>query len=309
MNYKKQKPNFFYFALLTFLSLATLTTTAFGQKIANTATDTLVNTTPNSLSNVSTKQTTDKIANTDTDTLINTSPDPLAGPTPSSDVIVETPVADPLETFNRHTFAFNEAIDRILMKPVATLYNNIMPKPVNQGIHNFYNNIGTLPTIANDILQLNFYQGMRDFWRFAFNTTLGIGGLFDVSTRLGLKYYSNDFGLTLTSWGYRSSTFIVFPFFGPSTIRDGVALPVDYLAFSIYPYVEPISRRYALYTLGAVDRRAQLLKLEGVMEEAALDKYTFIRDAYLQRRAAQIEQTKHLGYREQVESQSQTGTH
>ncbi|RDI41710.1 MlaA family lipoprotein [Aquicella lusitana] len=213
---------------------------------------------------------------------------------------------DPLERFNRVMFTFNDKLDQFILKPVATVYNKIMPKPLNKGIHNFFNNIGELPTIANDVLQLNFYQASNDFWRFGVNTTVGILGFFDVASRINLKYYSNDFGLTLAAWGYKSSNYLVLPFFGPSTIRDGIGLPVDYFAFSVYPYIEPDSTRYAVYALGAVDRRAQLLKFESVMEEAALDKYVFVRNAYLQRRSYQIEQNKQRGYQYQADQQEET---
>lgn len=209
------------------------------------------------------------------------------------------PVKDPYQGFNRAMFTFNDKLDQFILKPIATFYNKIMPKPLNQGVHNFYNNINTLPTIANDLLQLNFYQASNDLWRFGINTTIGIGGFFDMASRMQLKPYTNDFGLTLATWGYKNSNYVVWPFFGPSTVRDGIGLPVDYFAFSIYPYVEPTSTRYALYTLGVIDRRAQLLKFESVMEEAALDKYVFVRDAYMQRRTYQIQQNQQLGYREQ----------
>ena len=232
--------------------------------------------------------------------------DPVADSNAGSDDLLPddepAPQKDPLEKLNRGIFTFNDKIDKIVLKPVATVYNKIMPKPLNQGVHNFYNNIGTLPTIANDILQLHFYQAANDIWRFGINSTIGIAGFFDIATRMNLKYYSNDFGLTMARWGYKNSTYIVWPFFGPSTIRDGIGIPVDYFAFSVYPYVNPTSARYELYGLGVVDRRAQLLKIESVMEEAALDRYVFVRNAYTQRRRYQIEQNLNdLGYKQQQE--------
>lgn len=210
--------------------------------------------------------------------------------------------ADPLEGFNRAMFTFNDKLDTFVLKPVATLYNKIMPKPLNQGIHNFFNNLGEVPTIANDILQFNFYQMANDLWRLGINTTVGIGGLFDIASRMQLDYYANDFGLTLAKWGWRKSTYLVLPFFGPNTLRDGIEIPVDYYAFSVYPYIEPTSTRYAIYGLGVVDRRAQLLQFQSVLEEAAIDKYIFIRNAYMQRRAYQIEQTDHRSYGDQIKA-------
>jgi phospholipid-binding lipoprotein MlaA len=201
---------------------------------------------------------------------------------------------DQLQGFNRFMYTFNDKIDIIILKPIATLYNKIMPKPLNKGVHNVYINIGNLPTIANDILQLHFYQMTNDFWRLAINTTVGIGGLFDVAGRIGLEPYTNDFGLTLARYGFRNSIYLVLPFFGPSTLRDTIGMPVDYYV-SIYPYIYPRSTRYGIYGLGVVDRRAQLLQFEPIMEEAALDKYIFIRNAYLQRRTFLIEQNRNFG--------------
>jgi phospholipid-binding lipoprotein MlaA len=162
--------------------------------------------------------------------------------------------------------------------------------------------LGQLPTVANDILQLNFYQAMNDSWRFVINSTVGIGGLFDVASRIGLKYYANDFGLTLAIWGWRDSTYLVLPLFGPNTIRDVVEIPVDYY-FSVYPYLRPPSRSWQLYGLGIIDRRAQLLQFQSVFEQAAIDKYVFTRNAYLQRRAYQIEENRRIGYRGQTSCQ------
>lgn len=203
---------------------------------------------------------------------------------------------DPLEGFNRVMFTFNDKLDTYFMKPIATLYSAIMPKPLNAGIHNFYNNIGELPVIANDFLQFNFFQMVSDVWRLTINTTLGIGGFIDMASRMGIPFYSNDFGLTLARWGYTDSTYLVLPFFGPSTIRDGLGLPVDYYGFSVYPHIDPESTRYQIYALGVVDRRAQLLQFQPVFEEVALNKYVFTRNAYMQRRAFQMEQNRHLGY-------------
>jgi phospholipid-binding lipoprotein MlaA len=205
---------------------------------------------------------------------------------------------DPLERFNRVMFTFNDKLDIYIMKPIAKFYNTIMPKPLNQGVHNFFNNIGELPTIANDVLQFNFYQFTNDLWRLGINTTIGIGGLFDIATRMGLPYYDNDFGLTLAHWGYTESTYLVLPFFGPNTIRDGIGMPVDYYGFSIYPYITPQSASYELYGLGVIDSRAQLLQFQPMLEEVAIDKYVFIRNAYMQHRTYQIEQNRHLGVME-----------
>jgi phospholipid-binding lipoprotein MlaA len=244
-----------------------------------------------------------------------TPPPPLTASAPTNKVYADTPPSavpetpdtsskDPLEGFNRPMFAFNEKLDKWLLKPVATFYNKIMPKPLNEGVNNFFKNINTVPTIANDILQLNFYQSLSDMWRVGINTTVGVGGLFDMATRMQLKPYKNDFGLTMAYWGYDSSSYLVLPFFGSSTIRDGIGLPVDYFVFSVYPYVEPPSLRYQLYGLGVVDRRAALLQYQSVMEEVAIDKYAFMRDAYLQHRHSQMEQNLNRDHSQDQSSSS-----
>jgi len=208
-------------------------------------------------------------------------------------------ITDPYEPFNRAMFTFNDKIDKYFLKPIATVYNKIMPKPLNVGVHNFFNNIGTIPTIINDLLQFHFYQMTNDLWRLGINTTVGVGGFFDMATRMKLPFYINDFGLTLATWGYKNSNYIVLPFFGPNTIRDGVGIPVDYYAFSVYPHIQPPSLRYQIYAVGIVDRRAQLLQYQKVFEEATYDEYLFMRNAYLQRRNYQIEQNAHRGYQDQ----------
>ena len=195
---------------------------------------------------------------------------------------------DPYEKFNRSMFSFNEKLDQYVLKPVATFYNLIMPRPLNEGVHNFFVNIDTVPTIANDILQLHFYQAANDIWRFGVNTTVGIGGLFDVASRIKLMPYKNDFGMTMARYGYSRSTFIMLPFWGPRTIRDTVSLPVDYYAFSLYPYMHPESLQYGVYGVSVIDWRAQVLKHQDLFDIAAVDKYAFIRNAYIQYRSAAV---------------------
>src|SRR5579862_6706768 len=130
----------------------------------------------------------------------------------TNDEIPSQPVKDPLQKFNRAMFSFNDFLDKYILKPVATVYNKIMPRPLNQGVHNFFNNIGELPIMANDVLQLHFYQFANDFWRTGINTTIGVGGMFDMASRMQLPYYTNDFGMTLARWGYANSTYLVLPF-------------------------------------------------------------------------------------------------
>jgi phospholipid-binding lipoprotein MlaA len=222
----------------------------------------------------------------------STPPDTAASDTTDATDVV---ISDPYETFNRHTFAFNDALDTNILQPVARFYNKITPKPLNQGIHNFFLNLNTVSTIVDDFLQFNFYQMTNDLWRLTINSTIGIGGLFDVATRMNLKYYQNDFGMVLATWGYRQSNYLVLPFYGSYTVRDGFALPFDYFAFSAYRYIEPTTLQYGLYGVSVIEWRASTLKYNDLMDAAALDKYAFVRNAYLQRRAYQLEENRHLG--------------
>lgn len=201
---------------------------------------------------------------------------------------------DPYERFNRAMFQFNETFDILVMKPIATLYIKIIPKPLSKGLSNFYNNIDTIPTVANDLLQANFYQGTSDAWRLAINSTIGIVGFFDFATDMGLEPNKEDFGLTLAQWGYRNSNYLVLPFLGPGTVRDQVAWPINYLFLTIYPHIYPVTQRNALYLSGLVVKRAELLRYQNVLAEASLDDYTFIRDAYMQRRTYQLERNAEL---------------
>jgi phospholipid-binding lipoprotein MlaA len=202
---------------------------------------------------------------------------------------------DPYEKFNRVMYGFNKGFDTIILKPISLTYVKIVPRPVVKGIGNFFNNIDTIPTVINDILQGNIYQATSDSWRFVINTSVGILGFFDVASMIGLEPNSEDFGLTLAKWGYKNSNYLVIPFLGPSTVRDGIAWPVNYQFFTIYPYIYPVDRRYQLYFMGVISRRADLLRFENVFAQAAVDQYSFMRDAYMQRRAYLIQRNEELG--------------
>lgn len=209
---------------------------------------------------------------------------------------VSMPVSDPLENMNRKIFTFNDTLDTNVLVPVSKTYNKIMPKPLNRGIYNVFSNLNSFPTISNDLLQGNFYQASSDCWRFVVNSTAGAGGLFDVAKNMGLENNNEDFGLTLARWGYTDSNYLVLPFFGPSTVRDAMGLPVDYLLFSPYGYMVKSSReRYTLYALNIVSKRAQLLQYQDLYNQIALDRYAFIRNAYLQQRESEIDRNQNLG--------------
>jgi phospholipid-binding lipoprotein MlaA len=201
---------------------------------------------------------------------------------------------DPFEGFNRAMFTLNDKLDTYIMKPVATFYNKVMPRPLNTGINNMYQNINTVPTVVNDLLQANFYQATSDAWRLGINSTVGLAGFFDVAKHMDLEYNEETFGLTLAKWGWTQSDYLVLPFFGPNTIRSTIGKPVDWL-FSVQRWINPwFPVRVGVYTLQFVNERAQLLQYQGVFNQAALDPYVFIRNAYLQRQAYLIKRDKNL---------------
>jgi phospholipid-binding lipoprotein MlaA len=190
---------------------------------------------------------------------------------------------DPYESLNRKTHAFNMTFDKYVLKPPAKVYVAIVPPLIRHGINNAYNNVNLLPTIANDLLQASFNQALKDSWRFIANSTIGIGGIFDPASTFKLPPHSNDLGLTFAKWGDKKSPYFVIPFLGPSTFRDGMGLMFDYALFTPYPYIHSNAVLYPLLGIRYVDLRSQLLENERLIDEA-LDKYSFIRDAYLQHR-------------------------
>lgn len=202
---------------------------------------------------------------------------------------------DPYEKFNRVVYHFNNGFDLAILKPIATVYSKVVPKPLSKGISNFFSNLDTIPTVLNDILQANCYQATSDFWRFVINSTAGLLGFIDVASEIGLERNFEDFGLTLAQWGYKDSNYLVLPFLGPSTVRDGIAWPINYQFFTIYPYIQPARVRYQLYISGVISKRADFLYYQDFLRQAAVDKYAFMRDAYLQRRAYLIERNQELG--------------
>lgn len=192
---------------------------------------------------------------------------------------------DPIENFNRGVYRFNKAVDKVVIKPVAYVYKGVIPVALQQGVGNFFDNIEEITTVANDILQFKFGYAIQDVTRFFINTTFGIGGIFDVASRVGIEQRKEDFGQTLYRWGYHHSTYFVIPFLGPSTVRDVIGRGVDRYALSPWPWVDDDEWRYGLSALSIIDTRAALLHKETVLDTIAVDEYTFIRNAYLQRRA------------------------
>ncbi len=194
---------------------------------------------------------------------------------------------DPWEGMNRKTFAFNEKLDTAVLKPVATTYKKVVPEFAREGVNNFFDNLEDIGTSLNNVLQGKPGQGLSDAGRFLVNSTLGVFGLWDVATPMGLEKHYEDFGQTLGVWGVQSGPYLVLPLLGPSTAR---VAPAKIVAPSWYysNYVDPQSVSWGLWTVDKARTRANLLGAESVVEQAALDKYTFIRDAWMQRRQSQV---------------------
>nr|WP_255763575.1 VacJ family lipoprotein [Pelomonas sp. P7] len=192
---------------------------------------------------------------------------------------------DPWESWNRKVFAFNEKLDENVLKPVATAYSEVVPSPVRTGIGNFFGNIGDAWSAVNLMLQGRFKAGLEQGMRFAVNSTFGLVGLLDVATEAGLEKNSQDFGKTLGKWGMGTGAYVVWPVFGPSSVRDSIALPVDWQASPAVVFDDG-RKKVAITALNLVNTRANFLRAGEMLEGIALDKYTFYRDAYLQRRGS-----------------------
>ncbi|BCQ24349.1 VacJ family lipoprotein [Caballeronia sp. NK8] len=197
---------------------------------------------------------------------------------------VTTPTkGDPFESYNRTMFTINDTVDQYAFKPVAKGYVWAVPEPVRNSVTNFFSNIGDVYIAANNLLQLKIADGVSDIMRVAINTVFGVGGLFDVATIAKLPKHAGDFGLTLGHYGMPSGPYVVLPLLGPSTVRDSAGLVVDYFGNPL-TYVSPDSVSWALYGVNLINVRANLLGATDVLADAALDKYSFVRNAYLQRR-------------------------
>ncbi|RMX04191.1 VacJ family lipoprotein [Corticibacter populi] len=190
---------------------------------------------------------------------------------------------DPLESFNRSMYSFNDGLDRAILRPVATGYQKAVPSPVRTGVGNFFGNLGDAWSFVNNVLQFKGEASMSSFFRVAVNSTFGLGGLLDVATEMRLERYKTDFGMTLGHWGVPSGPYLVLPFWGSSSIRDAAALPVDAYGNPLF-HLNPDSHRYALYGLRLVDARARLLRASDMLDQAALDPYVMTRDLYLSSR-------------------------
>ncbi|GLC93632.1 lipoprotein [Cupriavidus sp. TA19] len=190
---------------------------------------------------------------------------------------------DPLEPFNREVSKINEDFDKGILRPVAEFYADYTPTPVQRAVENFFSNISDVYSAANNLLQGKPTRAAEDSMRVAMNSVLGLGGLIDIATPAGLPKYKEDFGQTLGVWGVPPGPYLVLPLFGPSSVRDTGGMLVD-RQFDPSAYLYPVSLRNSLTGVRIVAGRAQLLGASNLLEQAALDKYSFLRDSYLQRR-------------------------
>jgi phospholipid-binding lipoprotein MlaA len=194
---------------------------------------------------------------------------------------------DPLEPMNRSISRFNDSLDENVLKPVATSYQDVTPDLVQKGVRNVFNNLSDIWSAVNNGLQLKGRDTAESLMRSVVNTVFGIYGIFDVATPIGLERHSEDFGQTLGVWGVPNGPYVVLPLFGPSTLRDTAGMPVDTSA-DFVRNLDHIPTRNSAMTLRIVDKRANLLGTSNLLSEAAIDKYSFTRDAYLQYRRNQV---------------------
>lgn len=211
----------------------------------------------------------------------------LVGCAPTSELLHDDP--DPLESYNRAMFTFNDAVDKAIFKPVAQAYQTVLPDPVIAGVTHFFSNLNDVVVLANDLLQFKLHQAAMDSSRIVFNTTFGVLGLFDVASHMELPKHREDFSQTLGVWGFSEGYFIVLPFLGPSTTRDTVGLVGDYFTSPVTWASDSETTEWSLWGLNFIDRRAGLLRIERAIADAQIDPYSFQRSAYLQHRRSLVD--------------------
>ena len=195
--------------------------------------------------------------------------------------------ADPLEPLNRGVYKFNDAVDVAVLKPIAMAYRDVTPSPIRRGVRNFFNNLQDGWSIVNNALQLNGQGTSDSFGRFLLNSTFGLGGIFDLASDLKIERNTKDFGHTLGFWGVAPGPYLVLPLMGSSTLRDTVALPVD-IQGNLTTHMAHVPSRNTVMAVELIDRREGLLKASRLLDQLALDPYTFTRDAHLQRRRSAV---------------------
>lgn len=190
---------------------------------------------------------------------------------------------DPFESYNRAMFSFNDNLDEYILRPVSEGYDKILPSPIKTGVSNFFSNLGDIFVIINDLLQFKFTQAIGDTSRFILNTTMGFGGLIDVATPIGLPKHDEDFGQTFATWGIPQGPYVILPFFGSRTLLGTGGFVIESVFDPVYN-IEKTDTLYATASLRFIDARYNLLDESRIVDQAALDKYSFVRDAYLQHR-------------------------
>ena len=206
----------------------------------------------------------------------------LAGCATTSDLAQED--ADALESYNRAMFAFNDAVDKAVFKPVAKVYWRVLPEPVTDSIGNFFSNLNDVVVLVNDLLQFKLHQAAMDSSRIVFNTTFGVAGLFDVASHMELPKHNEDFGQTLGYWGFGEGYYLVLPLLGPSTVRDTVGLVGNFFTNPITWATDSDAVAWGLWGLDLINRRSGLLRIERALAEDQIEPYSFQRSAYLQMR-------------------------
>ena len=195
---------------------------------------------------------------------------------------------DPFEVWNRKVFDFNEALDEAILKPVATAWVTVLPAPVRQCIGNFYANLADAWSSVNNLLQGKPLTAFAVAFRFSVNTLFGFGGVLDLASEMGIDRSYEDFGQTLAVWGFDSGPYLMWPLLGPSTMRDSFALPLNYAASPMYLFNLDLWGQFGVWSLQLVNTRAALLDASSLLDDIALDKYSFVRGAYLQRRRSLV---------------------
>ena len=188
---------------------------------------------------------------------------------------------DPLEPLNRNIYEFNQVVDKVALKPAAKGYKAVVPPPLRGGVNNFFGNFRDVTTAVNNLLQFKVVNALSDVGRVAINSTIGIFGVFDVASRLGLEKHDEDFGQTLGYWGVPDGPYLVLPLLGPSTVRDGIGLIGDYFTDPQFYLIESAPENWLVLTTRVVNLRANLLEADRLLDQAAIDRYSFLRDAYL----------------------------
>uniref|UniRef100_UPI00334080D3 MlaA family lipoprotein n=1 Tax=Castellaniella defragrans TaxID=75697 RepID=UPI00334080D3 len=206
---------------------------------------------------------------------------------------------DPWESYNRTMYASNDFLDRALLKPIATGYASITPRPVRTCIHNIFGNVGDVWSAVNSFIQGRGHDFVNTLGRVLFNSTMGLGGCIDVASMNGARKIPNDFGVTLGVWGFDTGPYMVLPFLGPSSVRDGIGTGVTLVSpvssTSAIFAINDVPVRNSLLGLYFVDMRANLLETDRLIDQVALDRYSFIRDAYLQRRQSMVQSRRQGG--------------